>query len=102
MAISCEEQIPWEYHPENPNKCSTPNLYQPTVLPAPLYEWTPSVDPPKSGEVLHHMCDSGESPDVSTCHILSVAQTVHPNVSDMTHLSVSQIVIPPGSPYICQ
>ena len=71
LAISPEELSHWEYFLANPNKYANPKIFQPTVLPAPLYEWTPSVNPPKSGQVLHHMHDSGGSPDVSICHTFS-------------------------------
>ena len=57
LAIAPEDISCWEYYLGYPNKCAKPNIFQPTVLPAPLYQWTTSVDPPKSGDVSHHMCD---------------------------------------------
>ena len=77
----------------NPNKCSKPKIFQTTVLPASLYKWTLSVDPPKSGEVSHHMHDSGESPDVSICYTtssmnsLSLCQSHDSSVSQSSHNS---------------
>ena len=42
------------------------------------------------------------NPQMCPSVILSVAQTVHAYVSHMTCLSVNQVMIPPGSPSICQ
>ena len=50
--------------------CATLKIFLPTLLP-PLY----------SGEMSHHMHDSGESPDVSICH----------TISNMTSLSICQL-----------
>ena len=61
-----------------------------------MYKWTTSVDAPNSGEVLHHMCDSGEFPDVSVCHTL-LAQQVCLYASHMICLPVNEIVIPSRS-----
>ena len=63
-------------------------IFKPAVLPTPLYEWTPSVDPHKSGEVLHHIHDSGKSPDVSICHTIS--STNSPSVCQLHDSSVCQ------------
>ena len=49
--LTQDELILWEYHLDNPNMCAKPNIFQHAQLPQPLY----------SGEMLHHMCDSGQS-----------------------------------------
>ena len=85
LAITPEDISCWEYYLTYPNKCTKLNIFQPTVLTTPLYEWTPSVDPPKSGEELHHMHGSD---DVFICH----------TVSTMTSLSVCQS----HDSFICQ
>ena len=53
-----------------------PKTFQPTLLPPPVY----------SGEVSHHMCDSGESDDLSVCHTIKMTS---PSVCLSHHLSVS-------------
>ena len=58
LAISQEDLIQWEYHLDNPNTSVNPKIFQPTLLPPPVY----------LGEVSHHMHDSGESNDLSVCH----------------------------------
>ena len=58
LAITEEDLIQWEYHLENPNMSVNPKIFQPTLLPPPLY----------SGQGSHHMHDSGESDDSSVCH----------------------------------
>ena len=107
LTITPKDIFCWEYDLAYP-KCAKPKIFQRTVLPTPLYEWTTSVDPPKSLEVLHHMCDSGESPDVSICHTtstmtslpvcqlhdLSVCQPNHDSTWKSFHLSVCQSSIP--------
>ena len=51
FAITQEDLIRWEYHLDNPNTIVNLKIFQPTLLPPPLY----------SSEVSHHMCDSGGS-----------------------------------------
>ena len=46
------------------------------------------MDPPKSDEVLYHMHDSGESPDVSICHTVSSMNS--PSACQSHDSSVSQ------------
>ena len=50
-----------------------PNIFQSTLLPAPLYS--------------HHMHDSGESQDVSVCHTIN---TTSPSVCQLHDSSVRQ------------
>ena len=45
-----------------PNQCAKQKIFQPTLLPPPVY----------SGEVSHHMCDSGKSNDSSVCHTIKM------------------------------
>ena len=91
LAITREEISHWKYYYVYPNKCVKPNIFQPTLLP-PLY----------SGEMSHHMHDSGESLDVSVCHTISnmtspsicqshdssVCQPKHDSTWNSIHLSV--------------
>ena len=104
LAITQDELILCQYHLDNPNmcaKCKT-KYFQPTLLSTPLY----------SGEMLHHMCDSGESPDVSVCrtistmtspsvcqsHDLSVFQSEHESTWNSIHPSVCLLSIPSIQP----
>ena len=62
LAISQDELIIlWEYHLDNPNTCVKLKIFHPTQLPVPLY----------SGEMSHHVCESGKFPDVTVCHTIS-------------------------------
>ena len=61
-----------------PNTSVKPKFFQPTLLPPPLY----------SGEMSHHMHDSGESPDVSVCHTISYMTS--PSVCQLHDSSVCQ------------
>ena len=86
---------------------ANPNIFQPTLLPPSLY----------SGEVSHHMHDSGESDNSSVCHTinltsLSICQSTVSSVSPtdiMTSPSICQSpessvchTIDMASPSICQ
>ena len=62
LAIAPEEISHWNYYLTYPNKCVKPKLFQPSLLPPPLY----------TGEMLHHMPDAGESLDVSVCHTVNL------------------------------
>ena len=85
LTITQENLIQWDYHLDNPNMSMKPKF--PTYLLPPLAY---------SGEVSHHMCDSGESNDMSVCHTIkmtsqSVCLSHHSSVSHtviMTSLSV--------------
>ena len=95
LAITQEDLIRWEYHLDNPNMSVNPKNFQSTLILPPMH----------SGEVSHHMRDSGESNDLSICHTtnktcLSICQSCQPSVSHtvtMTSLSVCQTYILPVS-----
>ena len=90
-AITQDELILWEHHLDNPSMCAKLNIFQPTLLPAPLY----------SGEMLHHnMHDSGESPDGSVCH--TVSTTTSPSVCKSYDSSVCQLKSDSTWNSICQ
>ena len=93
LAIAHKEISHWKYYLTYPNTCVKQKILQSPLLPPSLY----------SGEMSHHMHNSGESLDVYVCH--TVNMTIHPYVSCMTHLSVIPNMIPPGTPsvhqYVC-
>ena len=107
LAITQEDLICWEYHLDNPNMSVNPKLFQSTLILPPMY----------SGEMSHHMCDSGESNNSSICHTtnktcLSICQSCQPSICHTTNkicpsicqsrqLSVSHI-IKMTCPSICQ
>ena len=62
LAIAPEEISCWKYYLVYPNKHAKLNIVQPMLLPPSLY----------SGEMSHHMHDSGESLDVSICHTINM------------------------------
>ena len=73
LAFTPEEISHWDYYLTYPNKFVILNIFQPTLLSAPLY--------------LHHMHDSGESLDVSVCHTVN---TTSLPVCQLHELSVCQ------------
>ena len=87
LAITQEDLIQWEYHLDNPNMSTNLKIFQPTLLP-PLY----------SGEMSHHMHDSGECIDSSACHTIIMTSL---SVCQSHDLSVCHTIIM-TSPSICQ
>ena len=80
LTITREDLIRWEYHRDNPNTSINPKMFLP-ILPTPVH----------SGEVSHHMHDSGESNDSSICHTThktcpSVCQLHQPSVCHTTNM----------------
>ena len=71
-----------------PNKCVKPKIFQPTLLPPLMY----------SGEISHHMHDSGESVGSSCCHTIN---TTSPSICQLPESSVCH-TINMASPSICQ
>ena len=77
--------------------CAKLKIFQPTLLPPPMS---------------HHMCDSGESPDVPICHTVSsmtspsvcqshdssVCQSKCDSTWKSIHLSVYQLSVPSVQP----
>ena len=84
LAIAPKDIFHWEYYVAYPNICVKPDVFQPALLPASLY----------TGEVLHHMHDSGESPDVSVCHTIS--SMTSPSICPSHSLCVNTNMVPPG------
>ena len=70
------------------NKCVKPKLFQSTLLPPPLY----------SGEMSHHMHDSGESNNPSVCHTFNMTS---PSICHSRQTSVHHTV-KMISPSLCQ
>ena len=78
LAIAPKEISHWEYYLTYPNKCVKLNIFFPTLLPPSLY----------SGEMLHHMPDSGESLHVSVRHTIN--NMTSPSICQSHDLSVCQ------------
>ena len=86
--ISWEDLICWEYHLDNPNMSVNPKIFQSTLILPPMY----------SGEMLHHMHDSGEANNSSVCH---TSHTTCPSVCQSCQLSICHTTNT-TCPSICQ
>ena len=81
LTITQEVLIHWEYHLDNPNMSVNLKIFRSTLILPQMY----------SGEVSHHMCDSGESNDSSISHTthktcLYICQLHQPSVFHTTNM----------------